>query len=66
MSNTLQVLNKIDNELNSFAWEVGIDMLGTMNKADAIFLSGSLDAIHCMKEYVGYLIKEERNKKWVK
>lgn len=38
-------------------------MLGTMNKADAIFLSGSLDAIHCMKEYVGYLIKEERNKK---
>ena len=63
MSNTLQVLNKIDNELNSFAKEVGIDMLSTMNKADAIFLSGSLDAIQCMKAYVDYLIKEERNKK---
>lgn len=38
-------------------------MLGTTNKADAIFLSGSLDAIQCMKEFVTYLIKEERNKK---
>lgn len=62
MPNTLEVLNKINDELKTFAKEVSIDMLGAIKQTDAIYLAGSLDAIGCMQEYVDYLIRKEREK----